>query len=499
MATLFVLLWIFASLVYGDVFYLCEQSSFFAFDEGQMLFILQQPFGPFAVAGRFLLLLFHYPWLGGLVWAGMLTAITWFLIYLLALRGHWRCLALLPVAVFVGWMLSLGFNLFYQHEPSVVFSIPLPVFVVLGVLSLIKFFATRGRAPQPGQDSRQRANARLSLNVAALVVVAVMSICAYGPNQNVCLTCRMQRQMQHQDWNGMIETALRSRRPTRSIAAYHAIALVQTDQLCDRLFELRYSYADMHLHDRGGRYDSGTNYYQADCDFYTGLLCTAYHFAMERIVTDGPSVYLLRRMALCAMLNGEKNLAYKYLTILSSVPFERDFVDKVHPLVANYEAVIQNPEYKCVLDQVPVRNTFEQAFQTPIFIGYNIRLATGRSMTALHTALGACLYAKESNEFVLHTQPLAGTNALAKNVSDAIAMLQPTDPRLQKMFPQDQWGLTQLNTFLMAAQPYVKDRKAGAEKLFKNFHNYYPYYYYFENLPEDSLHADHQGGKGGVN
>lgn len=494
---IFALLWIFAGVIYSDVFYMSEQSSFFAFNKMQMRFILQQPFGAVAVIGRFALLSFHYPWLGSFIFSFLLTAITILTTYVFRLKKYWRIIAVLLPFGFILWLLALGLSICYNHEPSVVFSIPIVAFILLLLLSVIRYIFNRRRHIKQ-VSSFENKHSFWAFNATIIALSCVVYFMAIFSNQNVRLTCQMQRQMLQQDWQGMVKTALKSSHPTRAIAAYYAIALTQTDQICDRLFDLSYNYKDMGLRTRDGLYDTGTNYYQSDCCFYSGLLCTSYHFAMERMVSDGPTIYMLKRLALCAMLNGENNLSKKYLEILRTVPFEQNFVDQVQPLIGDAKSINNNSEYKHIVQLIPMVNTFEQVFQAPIFIGYNVVITTGRSMAALQNSIAACLYAKDMEQFALHVQPLAGSNYIPRSVSDAVTMQQTKNQKLAQSFPADQWGIQQLNSFLLEAKNYSTDRESGRDKLFKQFRNYYPYYYYFENLPTNKEGADKKE-KGGVN
>ena len=50
---LFLLLWLFCSVIYGDVFYMSQQTSYFAWDKTLMSFILSQDWGWLYAAGRF--------------------------------------------------------------------------------------------------------------------------------------------------------------------------------------------------------------------------------------------------------------------------------------------------------------------------------------------------------------------------------------------------------------------------------------------------------------
>ena len=75
----------------------------------------------------------------------------------------------------------------------------------------------------------------------------------------------MQRAYQEQNWDKMIQQAKQAKQPTRSVAAYHAIALLQTGRLLNNLLDIPYQYPDLGLINRGGLPDDGTDLYLSDC------------------------------------------------------------------------------------------------------------------------------------------------------------------------------------------------------------------------------------------
>lgn len=103
----------------------------------------------------------------------------------------------------------------------------------------------------------------------------------------------------------MIETARSARQPSRAIAAYHAVALEETDQLLDGMFELVYEYPKARLDTIDGNEEYGL--FLADCNYHAGLLNAGYRCAMDQNVMNGPRLYNFKRMAVCALLMGEKN------------------------------------------------------------------------------------------------------------------------------------------------------------------------------------------------
>ena len=112
LATVFILFWGFCSIIYGEVFYICEQFTYFAFDSALMEDVTCVKNGSLQVLGRFFLLFFKYPWLGGLVFSFILTAITYFLIHIFNFRKYWRLLTVLPGFIWTCCIVFVGLNVF---------------------------------------------------------------------------------------------------------------------------------------------------------------------------------------------------------------------------------------------------------------------------------------------------------------------------------------------------------------------------------------------------
>lgn len=117
----FIGFWIFAAILYGDVFYMAEQYSLFAFDQQIMEFILDQPGGKLYWFGRLLLLSYHEPWIGGFLMPVLLTGTVCLVRKSFALQGKWEWISLLPSILVLWYLIQKGQNLYYQQEPSVVF------------------------------------------------------------------------------------------------------------------------------------------------------------------------------------------------------------------------------------------------------------------------------------------------------------------------------------------------------------------------------------------
>lgn len=448
----FLLFWFFCAVVYGDVFTRAAEANFVTSDAMQMKYVLDQRFGWLYWPARYVLLTFSQAWLGGLVMSLLLTAAVALADYALRLPASWRgASALLPGAL-LGWMLWRGTSLYYKNEPSLIFVLPFVLLVVLALAAVLVRFLKRRRAARPARRWRP---------YGLLVPVVVFAALWYATdtcNQNVVLTARMQNRLLQADWDGMIEDALSARRPTRAVAAYYAVALVQEGQLLERIFDIPFDYPDARLDHKEGSEEYGI--FQADCDFYSGLFNPAYRCALEHIVMNGPNLYYLKRLAVCAIMNGETALADKYLDIIDSMPFNGKFVAKYRPMLADSTLIEQDAELARVMKFKPQEAKFEQNYRAPIFLGYNLAMLSGTD-ESLELAIAANLYSKTLpaalNYILVYYQKHQRT--LPPVLQQAVVLAANDTPAVMQYFP----GIVEqaeplMYSFYTIVKPIIEER-----------------------------------------
>ena len=495
----FAALWLYAGWWYADVFKIAEQYSFFAADSTLMEFTWNRPYGLLWIAGRALLSLFHYPILGGAVWALLLTATSYLIGYALRLPARWRALQYLPAGLYLMVLAYQGFDIYYQNETGMIMGIPFCLFVVVALQSLIIRSFSRKNAPAfvgvPTDESRGQN--LLGVATCLLLVGASMTVTEVA-RPYVRPTCRMQCQMWEKDWEGMRQTALdKAQHSYRPLAAYHAIALTQTGRIGENLFDILYDYDEIHLHNRNNVNDTGNDLYQVDGNYYAGLLQGAYYKAMEYLTMEGPSHYMLKRMAQIALLRNEKELARKYLHILDQTPFEHAFVEEYTRYLNDPEQLEALAETKYLRSVEPVDNSFHTMYRQPLFLGYNIAMSAGRSLNALQNTIAACLYTKLMPDAMMRIEPLTG-RTLPQNFADAVGIRAHKNEQMMQLFPGMNMNVARYRGFLKSVSPMMKNRQEHVRELFPQFKGYYPYYYYFGNLKitekkkEDTTN-DHKG------
>lgn len=503
----FLLFFVFTYFVYGDVFRRAAEENFISTNETQMRFLTLQSWGWLYCIGRWMLLVFKSKLLGAILYSLVLTGVTVLADYICRLPRSLRGLgSIIPTAILF-WVLYRGTNLYYKFEPSLFILYAVIALLVLAVIALVlRLTAYRKAATKAGS--------RFPFGLLAPVVFfTALTVTARQWNENEILTARVQLLAQQADWDGIIDEALSASRPSRAVVAYYAVALEQTGQLLERQYDIAFDFPKMRLQEKDHGEEYGT--FVADCNLYAGLINAAYRQQMNFVTMNGPNVYSLKRMTQCAVLNGEKELALKYLDILSHVPFEQTFVDEYTAMVNDSTLVENNDEFQRILALAPQANNYENNYRSPAFLGYNAGLITG-TKESLVTAIAAGLYSKDLLSCVPHIRIYVQNNNGNVPVAVQQAMLLAANkfPELKQEFaPYIKLQQPTFNNFILAAQPLIQERlnlsKGKSEQEQERIkHEYnaklrdalgddwtgtYFYYYYCENNDQNQVKQKSQG------
>lgn len=497
---LFVLTYVWAAWYYGDVLRMARERSFWVAAADQMDFLLGKEFGGLWYIGRMGLQLFRYPWLGGLVLALSVSVGTWCVGYSMRLSAKWRWLQYVPAGAYMMYIAYEGINWFHENEGGIILGIPFCAVLILLIWTALIASFSRKRMPAligiPKDETRWQNGAQLLMLVAIFGTQVAWTELARPytrviARENVCLL--------NNDWKGVMEVARENADIShRPIAAMYAIALVETEQIADRMYDIRLDYDSLYLHSQSGEHSLSLNLYQEDCDYYAGFIETCIHHAIERMTMIGPNIHSLELLTKCSILRGETEAAYKYLRILDGVPFEGKFVKKYTAYVGDSAMVADDPEMALIRKLEPIHDSFENNYQQPTFMGYNLALVEGRSKNALLNSLACCMYTKVMPAFIMRTAPLEGQTP-PENVCDALCLMSSKDPGIMKRFNGLDLHYSLMTSRIAEMKPYMKDRQRYARELFPRFKGYYPYYYFFGNLKATKKRSESASSSAGVN
>lgn len=479
----FVAVWMWAWLYFGCVLQTARDNSFWVSDTRQMQFVLSCSFPYLRWVGRALLQLYKYPWLGGLMLSLMLTMGSWLTGYCLHLKAKWRGLRFLPAFVYMGWLTFEGINVYFEKEAGFILAYPLVYFaaVALGAV-LVKLATRRGFLSTLIPDMGEKRV--FAIRELAFCCVMFAAIVWFNESQRPYsrTITRLMNLHERQDWRGMQEVARKNAvQSNRPMACYYAISLIHTGEITQRMYDIRLDYDSLYLKGMDGHHNNASALYIPEGSYHAGLIETCMHQCMEIMVMTGPTVRLLKLLVKCAVMRNEKDLADKYLRILSDVPFEKGFCSKYAAMNNNIELTSKDPEMARIRMTEPIHDSFENFYQQPVFMGYNLALVEGRSMEALQNSLCVCLYTKLMPQFTERLQPVYGTTP-PDIIADGVLLASSKYPGLDSHFPGLQYRTSKLQLFMEHVRPFIKDRPGNAYKLFDKYKGYYPYYYYFGNL-----------------
>lgn len=479
------LLWVFCTLIYGDVFQHIASENYVSGNPDTMVYVLRRDAGWLFWIGRWFVLPFQWKWLGGTLLAALLLLAAWLFDSPVRHLRRWWGLGFLPIFSALGWMVWEGYDLFLRTEPSTFVLVALSLLAIALLVALgAKWFRKASSPVLPAFPLG-----------GLLVLVTYTGLSAYAlvGQENVRLSCRLQNQMEREEWDNMLETARQAHRPTRTIAALHAIALVHTQQLLDGAWAIPYDFPELKLDYLAGS-DESVNY-TSECNLHAGLSYPAYHVAMEQLVTLGPRLRTYKLLALCALLNGERALAERYFYTIGQMPGNQAWIDRYRPMLTDRSLLQADPMLANILSMAPMEKRFEQNYRKPAFLGYNVGMMQG-SDASLITSVATCMYSKDLDNFLMRAGALRNKMHLPHAALQAIAIASVRREGLRERFPEcNDMVMSELRAFIQAASPYLEAlnaastdeaklsaRREMATALREDWLGSYFYYYYCGNM-----------------
>ena len=150
----------------------------------------------------------------------------------------------------------------------------------------------------------------------------------------------------HQQWNRILES-VNAEKPNNQIGVtVQNLALAMHGMLADHLFDYNQNGLAGLLPDVQS--DATSPMPTAEAFYQLGMINVAQRTvfeAQEAILDFQKSGRCYKRLAQTNLINGNYEVARKYLKALQKTLFYRDWVNETLPLLGNEEAITQHPEY----------------------------------------------------------------------------------------------------------------------------------------------------------
>ena len=400
---------LFFGLAYPHHLHYQEQYQLFLFDNNYVWDVVKHPGGVADLLGRFCTQFFLFAWIGAAIIALLLSAVQLltlrlfkvhssqfivhssyglsfvpsFLLWLFLLdenalqSGVWAVLLTLLVACVIvkltsGWMrrilLIVAIPVLYVLVGPVCFPIPVDslwlgvhyhryptafpwllwaaafsVFVIVGLVLLIRRRHNHFSHLSPLTSHLLPLSSYLSF-----ALVAVVMGCLVWKNTNFKAEKVMQYDFmaRHQQWNRILET-VNAEKPNNQIGVtVQNLALAMQGKLLDHMFD--YHQNSIHGLLPDVKEDATSPLPTAEAFYQLGMINVAQRTvfeAQEAILDFQKSGRCYKRLAQTNLINGQYEVARKYLMALQKTLFYRDWANETLPLLGNEKAIASHPEY----------------------------------------------------------------------------------------------------------------------------------------------------------
>ncbi len=217
---------------------------------------------------------------------------------------------------------------------------------LLAVLLLLPFWGQLFSGPRPASFWRIRLDkrSRYALIVAVPVLMLLLHMLRYDPRLATVVACRSACKQQR--WDDLLEEAKYNPHGDRVLQFMTNYALFHRGRLLDEMFHYPQVCGPRGLvFNFSGRPGLGPGQddvwytqYNSDLFYEMGHVNAAFRHAYNNLCVHGKTYDNLRRMAECSMVNGNYEMASKYLSILERTLFHRDFARRYTAIIADAAA-----------------------------------------------------------------------------------------------------------------------------------------------------------------
>ncbi len=270
--------------------------------------------------------------MGG-VWAVLLTLLAiW---GLSRLPGGWiRCILIIIAIPILYWMVGPAWDGTHYHRyPTVVPVLLYAAWLSAIILPLLMRLVERGKW-------------KVELSSYILVSVVMGTLVWKNSNFKAEKVMGYDFMATHQQWNRILET-INKEKPNNQIGVtVQNLALAMRGMLLDHMFEYNQNGIAGLLPDV--KEDATSPLPTAEAFYQLGMINVAQRTvfeAQEAILDFQKSGRCYKRLAQTNLINGQYEVARKYLSALQKTLFYREWAEETLPLLGNKEAIDRHPEY----------------------------------------------------------------------------------------------------------------------------------------------------------
>ena len=411
---------LFFGLAYPHHLHYQEEYQLFLFDSTYVWEIIKLPGGIADLLGRFCIQFFLFAWVGALIIALLLSAVqlltlrlasSWtsqtaepsgewfyglsfvpsFLLWLFLLDENallggvwgvlltqfaiWGCLQIpkgwkryiaMIVAIVILYWMALGGSHYYRI-PTTFPTMLYAAWLSAVIIPLLMLLVMRSKKRENAQQKHYSLTSHL-IPLTSYILMSLIMGSLVWKNANFKAEKVMQYDFMacHQQWNRILET-VNAEKPNNQIGVtVQNLALAMHGMLADHLFDYNQNGIAGLLPDV--KEDATSPMPTAEAFYQLGMVYVAQRTvfeAQEAILDFQKSGRCYKRLAQTNLINGNYEVARKYLMALQKTLFYRDWANETLSLLGNEEAIARHPEYGRLRKSVYDNNFFFSDHVTP--------------------------------------------------------------------------------------------------------------------------------------
>ncbi len=318
----------------------------------------------------------------------------------------------------------------------------------------------------------------------AIFVLSIISVVAFRyDDANFKTAVEMEDALDQGDYYRAIEAASAlDERPTRLVNLLTHATLLHNGNAGDRLFTFPISDAPYTSPLPGNVL---RNAGASTLFYHFGRVYDSYRWAMEDMVEYGKKVAYLKRMAKCALLMGEPELARRYLALLSRTGSHKDWAAKYAAYADNPALMEQDPEFKTIRPLMAYGNSLGgDGGLTETYLSRSISALEGGPAPLVELSMQFNLIMKSIDGFWPRFILYASTHPkLPRHYQEAAILFSTLEGKVDwRQFNIDPEVEARFNTFMeMARRNSSLSNEANAEAFRPLFGDTYWYYYFLVN------------------
>ena len=266
-------------------------------------------------------------------------------------------------------------------------------FILLGVFYVVMAIAYS--PSRKAQAPRMLVWAAAQVVVVGLLVAGVSSF--WYKDYNFHKELAMERAMEKYDWNGVLrEASSLEDEPTRVIVMMKNLALFRQGRIGDEMFHYRNGAKECAapIQVRMTQVVGRAIYY------HYGQLNYCYRWCLEDGVEYGWRAEYLKYMTRCALVNGEYNVAAKYIGILKHTRYHREWAEAQETYLNHPEKLKANADYEPVFHLLNYEDRLGSDNSLVEFFLMNLLVNTQSDDPLMHElSLVAALWTKDIATF----------------------------------------------------------------------------------------------------